>query len=332
MIAVSKVKNKRRAINVMKIRNVKVRNGFFLAPMSNFSTAPFRRLCIEEGVGLTTSEMISSEAVTHGNVRTESLISRAKGEKPYAIQVFGSEPERIALAAAALEKRCEIIDVNLGCPVHHVMRQGAGAALLKDPAKIAAIFDALTVLKIPYTAKMRLGLSTNVKALEIAKLIEKGGASLLTVHGRTARQSYSAPPDLASIRKIKHAVSIPVIGNGGVSIPEEAESMMEKTGCDGVMVGRAAIGNPFIFRQLNDYFSKGAYTAQTAKDHVDALGRFLRYSKNYPISSVRFQAVQFISGFENKAEIRRRIAAARSLSDIIRAVESFGWDLGLGTK
>jgi len=316
----------------MKIGNVKIKNGFFLAPMSSFSTAPFRRFCKEEGAGLTTSEMVSSEAVIHENAKTKSLITRARGERPFAIQVFGSEPDRIALAATALEKRCEIIDVNLGCPVHHVTRQGAGAALLKNPARVAEIFDALTVLKIPYTAKMRLGFDTKARMLEIAKIVGKGGASLLTVHGRTARQDYSVPPDLASIRKIKHALSIPVIGNGSVRSPEEAEFMIEKTGCDGVMVGRAAIGNPFIFRQMNDYFSKGAYLIPTAKDRIDALSRFLRYSKNEPFSVVRLQAVQFISGIENAVKIRRRIVGAGSLSDIIGAVESFGWELHARTK
>jgi tRNA-dihydrouridine synthase B len=316
----------------MKIGNVKIKNCFFLAPMASFSTAPFRRLCREEGAGLTTSEMVSSEAVLHKNAKTESIIARARGERPYAIQVFGSEPGRIALAAAALEKKCEIIDVNLGCPVRHVMKQGAGAALLKDPAKIAEIFDAMSVLKIPYTAKMRLGFDTNARALEIARIVEKGGASLLTVHGRTGKQDYSVPPDLASIRKIKHALSIPVIGNGGISRPEDAESMIEKTGCDGVMVGRAAIGNPFIFRQMNDYFSKGSYLTPTTKDCFDVLGRFLRYSKNEPISVVRFQAVQFILGIENAAKIRKKIAGATSLSDITGAMESFGGELDASAK
>jgi nifR3 family TIM-barrel protein len=308
----------------MKIGKVRVRNGFFLAPMSSFSTAPFRRLCREEGAGLTTSEMVSSEAVIRNNAKTKYLTVRAKGEKPYAIQVFGSEPKRIALAAEELEKKCEIIDVNMGCPVYHLTKHGAGASLLKDPAKIAMIFDALSVLRVPYTAKMRLGFSEKSKALEIARIVERGGASLLTVHGRTAKQDYSVPPDLASIGKIKRALSIPVIGNGGISKPEEAESMMRKTGCDGVMVGRAAIGNPFIFRQLNEYFGNGSYSVPTAEERIGMLGRFLRYSKDDSLSSVRLQAVQLILGIGNRAEIRRRMASARSISDISAVAESLG--------
>ena len=307
----------------MKIGRVKVRNGFFLAPMAGFSTAPFRRLCREHGAGLTTSEMVSSEAILHRNARTQALAARARREKPYAIQIFGSEPKRIALAAASLEKCCEIIDINLGCPARHVTRQGAGAVLLKSPEKITQIFDALTVLRIPYTAKMRLAADIRT-TLKIVKIVEKGGASLLTVHARTASQGYSVPPDFSAIRKIKKALSIPVIGNGGIARPEDAKSMIEKTGCDGVMVGRAAIGNPFIFQQLNDYFRMGKYRLPKTEDSFKALGRFLNYSKNEPISAVRFQAVQFVSGMKGAPLLRKKIARAESLADITNAMESFG--------
>jgi nifR3 family TIM-barrel protein len=306
----------------MKIGNVTLKNGLFLAPMAGFSTAPFRRLCKEFGAGLTTSEMVSSEAVLHRNSATESLIARAEGERPYAIQIVGSEPMNISLAAAGLQGRCEIIDINLGCPACAVTGQGAGAALLDDPARIARIFDALTVLRVPYTAKMRLGFRTKACALEVAKTVERGGASALTVHGRTAKQGYNTPVDLAAIAEIKRALSIPVIGNGDVSSPEAAERMMEKTGCDGVMVGRGAIGNPFIFKQMNDYFRKGSYDVTTAAERVEALERFLRYARKDPIPAVRFQAVQFIMGVAGAAGIRQKISKARSLNEIAAAAES----------
>ncbi len=308
----------------MKIGNVTLRNGFLLAPMASFSTAPFRRLCREFGAGLTTSEMVSSEAVFHRNASTESIVSRAPGERPYAIQIVGSEPANIALAARSLERRCEIIDINLGCPACAVTGQGAGAALLDDPTRVARIFDALTALRIPYTAKMRLGFSTKSNALEIAKAVERGGATALTVHGRTAKQGYDVPPDLAAIGDIKHALGIPVIGNGSVATPEDAEKMMKETGCDGVMVGRAAIGNPFVFRQLGDYFRKGSYSLPAAKDRADALLRFLRYSRGQPLQAVRLQAVQFVSGVENAAGIRRKVAAAKSIEEIAVAANLLG--------
>jgi nifR3 family TIM-barrel protein len=308
----------------MKIGKVLLRNGFILAPMAGFSTAPFRRLCVEFGAGLTTSEMVSSEAVLHRNVSTESACARAPGERPFAIQIVGSEPASIALAARSLEGGCDIIDVNLGCPACAVTGQGAGAALLDDPKRVVRIFDALSVLRVPYTAKLRLGFKTKASALEIAKAVERGGASALTVHGRTAKQGYNTPCDFAAIGEIKRALSIPVIGNGDVSSPETAERMMIETGCDGVMIGRAAIGNPFIFRQLNDYFSKGSYDIPTVKERADALVRFLRYAKDEPLPSVRLHAVQFVSGFEKAAEIRHRISRAKTLEEIKNTAEELG--------
>jgi len=304
----------------MKIGKLRLKNGFFLAPMAGFSTPPFRRLCREQGAGLTTSEMISSEAVLHGSVKTGRLVARARNEKPFAIQVFGSDPKRIALAAQTLEKKCEIIDVNLGCPVRRITNQGAGAALLKTPDKIAEIFDALTTLSVPVTAKMRLGFGTKTKCVEIARLIERGGAYALTVHARTAKQDYSKAPDLDSIRKIKAAVSIPVIGNGSVFTPEDAEMMFEKTGGDGVMAGRAALGNPFIFRQLNEYFRDGEYEIPDAAERLGMLQRFLAYAKGDPVTLVRAQAIHFVAGMREAAEIRRRLMGAKSAGELREVV------------
>lgn len=308
----------------MKIGNVTIRNGFLLAPMAGFSTAPFRRLCREFGAGLTTSEMVSSEAVLHPNRTTEAALVRAKDERPFAIQIVGSEPLSISLAATVLQERCELIDVNLGCPAASVTGQGAGAALLDDPARVTRIFDALTVLKVPYTAKIRLGFRTKEGALEIARIAERGGASALTVHGRTAKQGYRIPADLAAIGEIKRALSIPVIGNGDVTSPETAERMMKETGCDGVMIGRAAIGDPFIFRQMTEYFRDGAYVAPSAAERAGALERFLRYAAKEPLPAVRLQAVQFVSGVKAAAALRLRVSRAMSLEEIAKVAEQFG--------
>lgn len=308
----------------MKIGNVTLKNAFLLAPMANFSTAPFRRLCHEFGAGMTTSEMVSSEAVVHGNAGTDRAVSRARDERPFAIQIVGSEPLSISLAARTLERRCEVIDVNLGCPACSVTGQGAGAALLDDPAKVVRIMDSLTVLKVPYTAKMRLGFRNRDNAIEIARIVERGGASALTVHGRTAKQGYNTSCDLAAIGEIKREVSIPVIGNGDVSSPEAAEAMTGKTGCDGVMVGRAAIGNPFIFRQMNDYSKSGEYEIPTTEERAAVLARFLRYAADEPLAAVKLHAVQFVSGVGKAAELRHRLSRADSLDGIIKVAEEFG--------
>jgi len=309
----------------MKIGNVRLENGFFLAPMANFSTPPFRRLCKEFGAGLTTSEMVSCEAVIHGNERTEEMFARARNEVPFAIQVFGSKPERIALAAEALEKKCEIIDLNLGCPARHITCQGAGAALLRTPAKISGIFDALTTIRVPVTAKMRLGFGTKTRCVEIAGLIERGGAAALTVHARTAKQDYSKKADLGAIRKIKEALSIPVIGNGDISTPEDAERMLKATGCDGVMVGRGALGNPFIFRQMKEYFRDGEYAMPGEKEKIGVFLRFLEYAQKGPIASTRMQSFYFTKGLDNAVGIRRRISATKSVGEIRKiAATAFG--------
>lgn len=308
----------------MKIGKIKLANPFFLAPMASFSTPPFRKLCKEIGAGLTTSEMVSCEAVMHGSKKTGALIARAKNERPFAIQVFGSEPKRIAAACELLEKKCEIIEVNLGCPVRHITSQGAGAALLREPKKIGSIFDALSTLSVPVTAKMRLGFGTKTNSLEIARLVERGGAAALTVHGRTAKQDYSVKPDLASIRRIKGALSIPVIGNGGISSPEDAEAMFKQTKCDGVMVGRAALGNPFIFRQLNDYFRNGEYSKPSLEERMHLFERFLKYAKKEPIATLRMQSVYFTTGLDNAAELRRRISKAKTIAEIVRVAAAVG--------
>jgi len=300
----------------MRIGKVRLKNGFFLAPMANFSTAPFRRLCREQGAGLTTSEMVSCEAAIHENWKTKRLISRARDERPFAIQIFGSEPKRIALAAEALEKKCEIIDVNLGCPMHRITGEGAGSALLGKPAKIRGIFDALTTLKIPVTAKMRLGFASKAGCVGIARLIERGGAAALTVHGRTAKQNYSEKADLGAMRRIKKALSIPVIGNGDIFTPEDAERMLKRTGCDGVMVGRGALGSPFIFRQMAEYFRDGEYKVPDRDGRIKMLLRFLDYARGEPIAVTRAHAAYFAKGFESAVEMRRKIVKAKSVGEI----------------
>lgn len=309
-------------IKSMRIGSVRLSNGFFLAPMASFTTLPFRRLCKEYGAGFTASEMISSEGVLHGNKKTEAMIASAENEKPFGIQIFGNEAKQIALAAAHLEKKCDILDINLGCPVRRITQQGSGASLLKKPEKIAEIFDSLTSIKIPVTAKMRLGFGTKTHCVDIAKLIERKGAAALTVHGRTARQDYSKKVDLSSIREIKNALSIPVIGNGDVFTPENAEEMFSKTKCDGVMIGRGALGNPFIFRQLNDYFENHTYSIPNEAERTAMFLKFLDYAKTSPISQLRMQSFQFTKGFSNAVEMRRKIMTAKTVEEIRKIAAS----------
>jgi tRNA-dihydrouridine synthase B len=306
----------------MKIGNLKLENGFFLAPMANFSTPPFRKLCKEEGAGLTTSEMVACDAVLHGFKRISKIIERSDLEVPYAIQIFGADSKNISHAAQALEKKCEILDLNFGCPSHIITNQGAGAALLKKPALIKEILDSLSTLTIPVTAKMRLGFNTKTKCVEIAKLIEKGGAAALTVHGRTYTQDYSTKPDLISIKKIKEALSIPVIGNGNIYSPEDAENMLKKTGCDGVMIGRGAQGNPFIFRQMLEYFETGQYEIPREKERMEMFLKFLEYSKNEEVPSLRTQVVFFTKGLKGASRMRQSLTNAKSVEEMKKIAQA----------
>lgn len=236
----------------MRIGNVSLGNPFFLAPLAGITDAPFRRICKEQGAGLVYTEMVSAKGLYYNDKATERLLRIYEDEKPAAIQIFGSEPDIISFAANKLEdhENC-ILDINMGCPVPKVVRNGEGSALLKEPKLVSAIIKAaVESTGKPVTAKIRIGWNAeSINAVEIAKAIEDGGASAIGVHGRTREQYYSGKADWDVIRQVKKAVSIPVIGNGDVFSGRDAMSLLEKTGCDFVMIARGALGNPWIFRE-----------------------------------------------------------------------------------
>lgn len=235
----------------MRIGNVTVENPFFLAPLAGITDAPFRRICKEQGAGLVYSEMVSGKGLYYNDKATERLLRIYEEEKPVAIQIFGSEPEIIGFAAKKLADRenC-ILDINMGCPVPKVVKNGEGSALLKNPKLVEAIVkEAVTNAGKPVTVKIRIGWDADsINAAEVAKVAEAAGAAAIGVHGRTREQYYSGKADWDVIRQVKQAVSIPIIGNGDVFSGRDAIRMMEETGCDFVMIARGALGNPWIFR------------------------------------------------------------------------------------
>ena len=243
-----------------KIGQVEMENPFILAPMAGVTDLPFRLLCKEQGAGLLCTEMVSAKAISFHNKNTISLMQIDPAEHPVSMQIFGSEPDLMAEVAKSIEEQpFDILDINMGCPVPKVVNNGEGSALLKNPELIREIVTKVShAIKKPVTAKIRIGFEGYpVDPVEIAEIIEDSGAAAVAVHGRTRQQYYSGEADWDTIRRIKEAVSIPVIGNGDVDSAKKAEALVKATGCDGIMIGRAVRGNPWIFRELNHYFTTG---------------------------------------------------------------------------
>ena len=245
-----------------KIRDVIIPNRFVLAPMAGVTNEAFRIICKEMGAGLVMAEMISDKALGFKNEKTINMTKVSSLEHPISMQIFGADVESLVNAAIYIDKYsdADIIDINMGCPVNKVAKKAlAGANLLQDPNKVYEITSSVVkAVKKPVSVKIRIGWdSEHINCCENAKMIEKAGASMITVHGRTRSQMYTGKADWNWIRKVKESVSIPVVGNGDVVDIESAKRMLEETGCDAVAIGRGALGNPFIFRELNEFFDNG---------------------------------------------------------------------------
>ena len=254
-----------------QIGSVRIPNRTVLAPMAGVTDLAFRALCKEQGAGLICMEMVSAKAVSYHNRNTESLLRIADGEHPISLQLFGKEPDLMGEVAKMLESRpFDILDVNMGCPVPKVVNNGEGSALLKNPPLIGAIIASLVKSTVkPVTAKIRVGFEgADVDIVDIARRIEDAGAAAITVHGRTRQQYYSGKADWEAIRRVKEAVSIPVIGNGDVTDGIRAEAMLKETGCDAVMIGRACRGNPWIFHQINEYLESGTVLPRPSWEEI----------------------------------------------------------------
>lgn len=297
-----------------KIGGVEIDNPFVLAPMAGVTDLPFRKLCKEQGAGLICTEMVSAKAISFHNKNTEALMEIDPSEHPVSLQLFGSEPELMAEVAKSIEDRpFEILDINMGCPVPKVVNNGEGSALLKDPKLIGKIIKAVSgAVQKPVTAKMRIGFEGYpVDPVEIAKIMEDSGAAAIAVHGRTRQQYYSGQADWDTIRKVKEAVRIPVIGNGDVDSPEKAEALLKETGCDGVMIGRAVRGNPWIFRELNHYFQTGEKLQRPTAEEIREM--ILRHARMQiekkgeftGIREMRKHVAWYTAGMRHSAALRR---------------------------
>lgn len=296
-----------------KIGDVEIDNPFVLAPMAGVTDLPFRKLCKEQGAGLICMEMVSAKAISFHNKNTEALMEIDKCENPVSMQLFGSEPELMARVAAEVEERpFDILDINMGCPVPKVVNNGEGSALLKNPELIVKIVKSVSsAIKKPLTVKVRIGFENEpVDIVDIAKRVEDAGAAAIAVHGRTRQQYYSGTADWDAIRRVKEAVSIPVIGNGDVDSPEKAEALIKETGCDGVMIGRAVRGNPWLFRELNHYFETGEKLPRPSVEEVREM--ILRHARMQTdlkgeftgIREMRKHVAWYTAGMRHSAALR----------------------------
>ena len=308
-----------------KIGDVEIDNPFALAPMAGVTDLPFRKLCKEQGAGLICMEMVSAKAISFHNKNTEALMEIDKCENPVSMQLFGSEPELMARVAAEVEERpFEILDINMGCPVPKVVNNGEGSALLKNPELIVKIVKSVSsAIKKPLTVKVRIGFENEpVDIVDIAKRVEDAGAAAIAVHGRTRQQYYSGTADWDAIRRVKEAVSIPVIGNGDVDSPEKAEALIKETGCDGVMIGRAVRGNPWLFRELNHYFETGEKLPRPSVEEVREM--ILRHARMQTdlkgeftgIREMRKHVAWYTAGMRHSAALRRETNLVSSYEEL----------------
>ena len=297
-----------------KIGSVEIENPFVLAPMAGVTDLPFRGLCKEQGAGLICTEMVSAKAISFHNKNTKALMEINPKEHPVSLQLFGNEPELMAEVARSIEEQpFDILDINMGCPVPKVVNNGEGSALLKDPALIGKIVREIShAIKKPVTAKIRIGFEGyDVDPVEIAKIIEDAGGAAVAVHGRTRQQYYAGEANWEVIGRIKDAVSIPVIGNGDVDSPLKAEKMMKDTSCDGIMIGRAVRGNPWIFRELNHYFETGELLEKPdPKEIREMILRHARWQIELKgeftgIREMRKHVAWYTSGMRHSAGLRR---------------------------
>ncbi len=317
-------------IKKLQIGNVVLENNLILAPMAGVTDLPFRLLCREQGAGLVCMEMVSAKAIYYNNKNTEELMEIHPGEMPASLQLFGSDPDIISEMAKRIEEKpFAILDINMGCPVPKVVNNGEGSALMKNPKLVGEIVEkTVKAIQKPVTVKIRKGFNdASVNAVEIARIAQESGAAAVAVHGRTREQYYAGEADWEIIAEVKQALSIPVIGNGDVTDGVSAAKLVKETGCDGIMIGRAVRGNPWIFREVEHFLKTGVSLPKpTPKELQETILRHakmeLEHKGEYTaVREMRKHIGWYTTGYPGSAALRREINAMESFEELEQAVK-----------
>ncbi len=314
----------------MKIGNFEIKGYAALAPMAGVADRAFRELCIDYGAAYVVSEMVSSKGLTMHDRKSDSLMTLGEKEKPAAVQIFGCDPETMAQAAKKAEQTgCCAIDINMGCPAPKIAGNGGGSALMKDPFLAAKITEkCVKAVEIPVTVKIRTGWDDdNLNAVEMAKMLENAGASALTIHGRTRKQMYAPPVNIDMIKRVKEALTIPVIGNGDITDIYSAKNMYDETGCDFIMIGRGALGTPWLFSQINAYLEKGTIIPEPPIEEkmnvmIGHIRQLCEYKGDYVgMREARKHAAWYIKGIRGAASLRQEIGSLETIEQLKEIAE-----------
>lgn len=317
-----------------KIGNISIKNKVVLAPMAGISNSAYRKIVKEMGCGLVYAEMVSDKAITYGSKKTIDMLYMTAAERPIAQQIFGYDVESFVQAAKYIYEHMkpDIIDINMGCPVPKIaLRSQAGSALLKNPEKVYEIVsNVVKSVPVPVTVKIRSGWDNNsINAVEVAKVCEKAGASAIAVHGRTRSQGYSGNVDLDIIKQVKENVDIPVIGNGDIKSCYDAKKMLDYTKCDAVMIGRAALGNPWIFKECVQYLESGIIPSLVSKtEKIEMIKKHLNYlleqkPEKVVVLEMRSHVSWYLKGIPGGAEIKRKLSSIKTIEELNNLLDNF---------